>query len=174
MSYHPGVQVLGGTYGCFCCASRTRMLIKHDAVVPLQRCLGSHRGHEAICSGVQCSQISTAWERMCRDPCTLCLLQYHLHTHSHPTAMMRLTMQLTIRWCRVHGSRVCPWPARLGINHSSATLANCGPVAICVFAIFTDTASGWLHVGHSATPLSFAELPQPSSRLRSTTMVSDS
>ena len=43
----------------------------------------SHRDREPICFGVQCSKISSARRRMCRSPpCTICLLQYHLHTLS--------------------------------------------------------------------------------------------
>jgi len=42
----------------------------------------SHRDREPICFGVQCSKISSARRRMCRNPCTICLLQYHLHTLS--------------------------------------------------------------------------------------------
>ena len=52
----------------------------------------SHRDREPICFGVQCSKISSARRRMCRNPCTVFLLQYHLHTLSFtdvPTAKRR-------------------------------------------------------------------------------------
>ena len=184
MSYHPGVQVLGGTCGCFCCASRTRVLIK--SMMPWCHysgpwaATGAMRQFALACSAARSALLGKgcagthARSACCNITCT----PIHILRRSGIAArwLMRLTMQLTIRWCRVHGSRFCPWPARLGINHSSATLANGGPVVICVFAIFTDTASGWLRVDQSAAPLSLAEAQQPSSRCsnRSTAMVSDS
>jgi hypothetical protein len=126
----------------------------------------SHRDREPICSGVQCSKISSARRRMCRSPpCTICLLQYHLHTLSStdvPTVKRRcgaVVKEVFNGACSAANkrglmmaslaslTRSAPGPARLGISgrhhhhDQSGSLAMSKPAAasrgiICVLAMY--------------------------------------